>query len=34
LKKKRNKCNLLTNEFIDELKKKVDEMEVGISIKE
>jgi hypothetical protein len=28
------KSNLLTNEFIDELKKKVDELEIGISVKE
>jgi len=28
------RSNLLTNEFIDELKKKVDEMEIEISIKE
>jgi len=28
------RSNLLTNDFIDELKKKVDELEIGISIKE
>lgn len=28
------RSNLLTNDFIDELKKKVDEMEIGISVKE
>jgi hypothetical protein len=28
------RSNLLTNEFIDELKKKVDEIEIGISVKE
>lgn len=28
------RSNLLTNDFIDELKKKVDEIEIGISVKE